>query len=239
MASKVDPNDFLINTDFEMDKIVWVSEGIIAIDSSSTTTPSGSKLTEKYIKHNLPFYPLVFGFCSYHKDFKETVSLPFKANPHMESTQGQTSLYYDTEVNLQTYGDTVLIYYESRIQNPQPIYYRIYGFEPTTSNAKVGGTKNNAATFLLDSDNNYRKLYKKGIIRRGDNNLIRHDLGYIPQCRFWFDFGGDNPGIIWDYYAVNGRNGCTITKDHISITFPTASYLQEGTLHYRIYYDKA
>lgn len=239
MAGRIDPNDFLLNTDFDMDKVVWVKEGSIAIDTSAAPGSDGARYTREIISHGLPFFPLVFGFCSYEKDFSETMSFPYRKNPHMETTQGQTSLVYDCEADVVTNNSTVEVSYASREQAPGLLYYRIYGLEPSDSKAKVGATRGRAKTFILNTDNNYRKLYKKGIAMPGETTVIAHNFGYIPQCRFWFEYGGANAGLIWDYYRINGRNGQSITNDNVVITLPTGGIYQDSKVHYRIYYDKA
>lgn len=240
MAKRIDPNDFFINTDFEMDKVILVLEGSISIDSSITPSTDGARHKREAVFHNLPFLPLVFGFCSYDKDFIQTMSFPYRKNPHLETTQGQTMLVYDCEADVVTNNSTVEISYASREQNPKTLYYRVYGLEPSDSKAKVGITKGRAKTFVIDSDNNYRKLYKKGIASPGETVIINHNFGYIPQCHFWFEYGGPNAGLIWDFFSINGEDGQNITTDKVVLTVPSGTGIyRDCKVHYRIYYDKA
>lgn len=227
MAKKVDPRDFLINTDYEMDKIVFVGEGIIQ------TTPGNEQ--DAYISTGLPFYPLAFGICAYDKDFKNAWSIPHSTDYYMIGTNPVT-LEAELSINVHTEKNMIVVSYKaaSTASNVRPMYYRVYAFEPTTSNAKVGATKGHAGTFLLNSDHNYRKLYKKGHAMAGETVVINHNLGYIPQCRFWYDWGGQNDGFIHDY-----NDSLTITDKVVSFTVPSGGLLDSSILHYRVYCDEA
>ena len=238
MAKKVDPRDFLINTDYEMDKIVLVSEGVIQIDGDAQILGSGDKREEKLIKHGLPFNPLVFGICSTNKDMKDAKSMPY--NSDFWFPGGGTPVYIDSKIYVGVYnmGDNIVVRYQihSSVTDPKPFYYRIYAFEPTTSNAKVGATKGHAGTFLLNSDHNYRKLYKKGHAVAGDSVVINHNLGYIPQCMFWNELTAPpNSG----YVIQTDGDWITVTDKTVSFTVASGGPWDGSITHYRIYCDEA
>lgn len=238
MAKKVDPRDFLINTDYEMDKIVFVTEGMIQIDGDAQIIGSGDKREEKNILHGLPFNPLVFGICADNKEMKNAKSMPF--NTDFWFPGGGTPVYIDSKVYLGVYtmGPNIVVRYQinSTVTNPKPYYYRIYAFEPTTSNVKIGATKNHAGTFLLDSDHNYRKLFKKGSARAGEQVFIEHNLGYIPQCMFWNELTkAPNTG----YVIQTDGDWITVTDKYVSFTVASGGPFDDSITHYRIYCDEA
>ena len=64
--AKVDPRNFLLNTDYEMDKIVYFKEGSLNAGQYDVDMP-----------HGLNFTPLVFGVCAFNSDFSDPRSVPF------------------------------------------------------------------------------------------------------------------------------------------------------------------
>ena len=228
----VNPNDFLLNTDYEMDKIVYVQEGLAM---PGTSLVDGYYVNRVSKTHGLPFYPLVFGFCSYDKDFSKTMALPFYDTPRMERNGSTTTQVYNARALVYTDGGLVTVYYAIKQgAESKPLYYRLYGFEPTTSNAKVSPTKKYAKIFTLNTDDNYRKLYKKGSARATETVTIRHNFGYVPQIQLWLDTGDGY--IIGDAYGW--LSNITITKNSFSFTVPTSNG-GKYVAHYRIYYDEA
>lgn len=162
MGRKVDPRDFLLNTDYEMDKIVYFKEG-----SVSTTDPN-----DVIFPHKLNFTPLVFGICATKEDFSDSRSIPF---------QMQTR---DSQLFFNVFADNTNIRISSGAYNSvNRMYYRIYAFEPSNSRAKVGATAKHAKQFILNTDYNYCKLYKAGVTN-GATQIV-HNFGYIPQTLAW------------------------------------------------------
>lgn len=206
------PTDFLLNTDYEMDKIVFFIEGKL------------DNWEEKEIPHNLGFAPLVFGVCSYNEDFSDSRTIPYTWVRQHET------VYF----GMRSYSDKIYIQFQSDENPPHDkVYYRIYGFEPTTVNKPIGSTSKDADKFVLNTDYNYCKLYKKGIIE--GNNTVDHNLGYIPQV------------LIWEEPAEN----CILPIEYSSPEDPWVGYVRYlavtdksitsygyPKIHYRIYYDE-
>ena len=67
IMAKVDPRDFLLNTDYEMDKIVYFKEGSL-----------NSGQTDVSIPHKLGFAPLIFGICAFNEDFSDARGIPYQ-----------------------------------------------------------------------------------------------------------------------------------------------------------------
>ena len=210
MGKKSDPRDFLLNTDYEMDKIVYFEQGEIS-EGQTITLP-----------HKLGFAPLVFGICSFNSDYSDARSIPY---------QKQTQ---DELIDFQIFATTsdVQITYVNYADNPPKMYYRIYAFEPADSHAKIGATSKYAKQFILNTDYNYCKLWKKGI--SVGNETITHNFGYLPQVMAWQEANGGITPL--EYSLLNDPWGNTPT--YAKITTTTVEFTNLGRLHYRIYYDE-
>jgi hypothetical protein len=192
-----------------MDKIVYFTSGTLNANQTDITTP-----------HKLPFTPLLFGVCAFNEDFSDARSVPFQY-----LTQ-QNTIQFIASAN----STNVRLSYINYSGSPAKIYYRLYGFEPSDSRGTVGATSKHAKQFILNTDYNYCKLYKKGIAAVGDT--ITHNLGYIPQTLVWQQANG------WVFLVENSSTSAAIIITDTAITF---NYPSLGTdkFHYRIYYDQA
>lgn len=233
----VNPNDFLLNTDYEMDKIVLVKEG--KIELPSPTDPLGPAYIETF-PHNLQFRPLVFGFCSYNKDFSVSSPTPYYEGTEYTGTPQSPIISNKVSLNIYVEGSDIVISYRNANNPPKPIYYRIYAFEPTTENAKVPPTKKFAQLFTLNTDRNYRKIYKQGVVPIGTAKTIEHNFGYVPQVMAWYDYPNFN-GRIDNNFSLNDTNpSIYVTDKKVEITFPTypSPLYDDAKIHYRIYCDE-
>ena len=209
-----DPKDFLLNTDYEMDKIIYFTSGSISPQNSY-----------QYVgEYNFGCIPLVFATFSFTEDFSDT---------RMSWT------FTDTlTINLQAVSDGVRVLYRNSSNPNQKLYYRVYGFMPSNAAANVGSTQKSAKQFMLNTDYNYCKLYKKGVV--DTNTTITHDLGYTPLVLAWQESPWANPApaVItpcWaSGYEDSGIPSISVTKTDVSIVeIPT-----NNKVHYRIYYDE-
>lgn len=212
MAKKIDPRDFYINTDYEMDKIILYKTGELNIGDYYVTIP-----------HNLKFKPLIFGVFSEAQDFSSgTYPLPYSNI----STQGSMSV--------DAWSDSTYIYlsYANTADTPSKLYYRIYGFEPSNSYATASPTSKHANDFILNTDYNYCKLKEKGVIDYPTDYTIQHKLGYIPQVLVWHETAGSIYPIWVSYPYDSGMSNVKVTDQSVIITGMERA-------HYRIYYDEA
>ena len=237
MGRKVDPRDFLLNTDYEMDKIIYFKE--------TKVTPD--QFGDAIIPYSLGFAPLITGLWDRSENFNTPRSF------------SQTSFL--DPITYQPVTDTVscsagengilLTMFSEQIA---PFYVRLIGFEPSNSHRKIGKTSQNANKFILNTDYNYLKLYKKGVedikINTSSGTVdpitITHNLGYRPQALFWHeisdDYGGSSITKL-DYVEIPGelsqKVGIEAYQDKFIVK---TAYPQWGSifkLHYRIYYDEA
>lgn len=207
----VDPRKFLLNTDYEMDKIIYFKDGNLNVGDYNVQIP-----------HGLGFTPLVFGVCSFNSDFSDPRSIPYSYNTN------STSIAF----NVQADSTNITIGYTNTSGTPAKIYYRLYAFEPSNSTATIAPTNTSAKTFVLNTDYNYCKLYKKGI-SNGDST-IAHNLGYVPQVLAWEESGG----YIVPIDTSTPEDPITNTPTYISVSTSNITTHGYGTVYYRIYYDE-
>lgn len=217
MSGKVDPREFLLNTDYEMDKIIYFKEG-------SFTTPHG-QYESIVINHNLDFIPLVFGILSFNSDFTNTATIPFGFN---------TGAGLHDRVSSDLYADGTQIglsFLDEPGKYPTTIRYRIYGFAPSDTRGKAGATSKYAKNFILNTDYNYCKIYKKGTATPGE--VIKHKLGYIPQVLAWRE------NLFYGEPIIEPINDANFGSSTISVNTQQVNFnVQDATkIHYRIYYD--
>ena len=209
--AKLDPRDFLLNTDYEMDKIVYFTEG--SLDEGQV----------RNISHKLPFTPLVFGICAFNSDFSDPRTLPFEQ-------------VRDNIISFTIYANSSIIQigYGNYADNPPKAYYRIYAFEPSNSFAKVGKTSQHAKNFILNTDYNYCKLYEKGIVN--SDTTVQHNLGYIPQVLVWQE---DSNGLVYPTSNALLDDPISDSPSWVRVTSTGVTFKNVGKSHYRIYYDEA
>ena len=205
--AKVDPQDFIINTDYEMDKIIYYTEGSM-MPSGTVGTPS-----VKYIDHNLGFTPLIFGVWSFNSDFTDS-----KMSPYNQFTDTGVLWFQYSSGNSQ-----ILLQYRNDDEPTQKLYYRLYAFEPSNVNKVVPKTSGKAREFIVNTDYNYCKLFKKGYV--DGSATITHNLGYIPLVLAW-----TGSTQVW---SNDQDDYVEVTKTQVIIK-RSANW----RTHYRIYYDE-
>lgn len=207
-----DPRDFLLNTDYEMDKIVFVATG--ELDENNPYIQ---------IKHSLKTFPLIFGVCSPNENFSNSYSLPL----NFQSSPFECDLYADTEA--------VYLDFMPTEETPK-IYYRVYAFMPSDVNNSAPATSGYGKNFVLNTDYNYCKLFSAGVVNTLDDPVtIHHGLGYIPQIMLW-DIVYEPFSQVPAYIAPLEYNSPTY---NILITDQDVTFSAQHHTYYRIYYDEA
>ena len=172
----------------------------------------------------------MFGICAFNSDFSDPRTLPYE---------------YITKDNTVAFALTadstkIQIGYNDYNAPSSRAYYRIYAFEPSNSTADVTPTSTNANKFILNTDYNYCKLYKKGTVSGNANSTITHNLGYIPQMMAWMETEGIifpiNDSDWFNHGVIGDPSGIQLTTT--SIVFKYAGR-GANNIHYRIYYDQA
>lgn len=223
-----DARNFLINTDYPMDKIIYMTSGSAVVNFSDEIT----------IAHGLGFAPLVFGIWSLNSDFSTSQEFDM-----MSSDLYSPDYMYVTGLE----ADATNIY--ASFQNSEfsdvTFYYRIYAFEPSDEANAIAPTSSNTLTtnLLVDTDLNYLKLHSSGIkVVSSAPDTVTHNLGYLPTVMIWKEGGGVHAGSIYPIYQptiyvhADYAIGYPLTP---SVTDTTISFPTTGTYHYRIYADEA
>lgn len=140
------PNNFLVNTDYPLDMIVYYKYHSFKTNSSKTQDIT--------IAHNLGFAPLLFGSWSYNQDFSKAFSLLSDA-------------YGDNQLALSVKSDENNIYIHKYQYSPQKknVYLKIYGYAPTTWTGDCEPTAQSNGPLILDTDNKYASLLAAGAIQ--------------------------------------------------------------------------
>ncbi|MBQ3474489.1 hypothetical protein IJH24_03660 [Candidatus Saccharibacteria bacterium] len=224
--AKIDPRNFLLNTDYETDKIILIKTGdfIGSID----------------IPHSLSFTPLIFGVWSTDKNFisgntlgvfSESSPIPGLYTPPL----GVSCIALEKKIRLEASGED---------SDTQKIYYRVYAFAPDNIGAQTPITANQANQFILNTDYNYRKIKKTGEFTQGGKSY-KHNLGYIPQVMAWIKYAelpnlpnfskGIEPVVDISYFT-DYRLEITESVLKADANFPFG--LIEKII-WRVYYDEA
>ena len=213
------PTDFLLNTDQEMDKIVYFK--------------SGDFTGETNFDHNLSFTPLIFGVWSTSSDFSNSNPLCTPDISYEPGANNPLGVYAvvrgdNGRIKVKALGDG---------SDTTKIYYRIYAFEPTDSKNSAPHTSSAAKQFVLNTDYNYRKLKASGTFTQNGEEY-QHNLGYIPHVVAWLKDGQAIGGNLEPFSWASPFTGyyITVTTDKIKLTCPSGGWVDK--VYWRIYYDE-
>lgn len=226
VANVQDARNFLLTTDFPLDKVVLLKSG-----SQSIGTGPGTII----IPHNLPFIPLVSGSWSLDPSF--LVSYEYSSGT-FPSTSPTTSIF---DLLLDIYADTtnVTVGYQNN-GSATTIYYRVYAFQPSDSNQDVPPTASQGDDFILSTDYNYTKLYLNGVINnppRPSTQVVTHNLGYLPQVIAWeTDPLGNRRPLDFSQTPLFSYTNVLVTTTTVEFQVPVLTLTRR--IDYRIYLDE-
>lgn len=210
------PKDFLLNTDYEMDKIILVK--------------TGSFVDSKDIQHGLNLAPLPFGIWSTDQNFNivNTIGVTdSSAEPGYSPELGVTCTSYNDKITIQASGDG---------SATTTIYYRLFAFESPNSTQDIAGTSDLATEFVLNTDYNYRKLKASGTFTQSGETFT-HNLGYIPQIMAWADYSAAlGTGVQPLMSASNSTNHKVVVTN---TTIRVGTLISGEKIYWRVYYDEA
>lgn len=216
------PKDFLLNTDYELDKIVLVK--------------TGSFTNSVDISHTLSFTPLAFGVWSFDSNFTTTNSLGDSA---LATEYGYTP---PTTVNCRSFSNKITLKASGENATTATIYYRLYAMAPPGTNADAPTTSDLANQFILNTDYNYRKLNATGTFAQPGQSYS-HNLGYLPQVMAWVQYKNlpDLPNYnraIQPMLTSASDYGIIVTNSAIRLPTDFPFELIDSVI-WRIYYDEA
>jgi len=215
---------FLISTDYPQDKVVWLYSGSATFDGMTSLT----------IPHGLPFIPLIDFTWSYQSNF--TTTYTDNAGPSPATAPG---FLFDLQVSAMA--DATNVYLSARGPAAAATgYYRLYAFQPSTSNVVLSPTVSSADAFVLNSSHNYSKLLTAGYVDHGSGAFslsVAHNLGYVPQVQIWH--GDTQVGqLSWNGDDASGGWQIEVTATHLLFTASALNNFFTGRFHYRIYMDE-
>lgn len=216
-----------LHSDFPLDKIVYMN-------TRSFSVPAGG-FNDQIFAHNLPFTPLILGQWS----FDSTFATAYDANSGPRFGVGgtlllQTALYSDAT--------NITIFNSNNQGSPVTVYWRIYGFMPSTVSETAPFTASTADDFIIDTDQNYSKLFLSGVTASsstlGSSVTVTHGLGYRPQVLVWSE---DSSYTTWTgSYAIEGsagNNRVQVGTDDITLLRDSTFLPSPVRFHYRMYID--
>lgn len=203
----------VINSDFPLDKIIIMKSGSFTIPSFGSHDAS--------ISHDLPFRPLPMGTWSLTSNFDTSYDIGALFNNFIQS-------------GVESNNADIIIRTNNLTGSAVTFYYRVFGFEPTTSNLSAPFTASLADSFIINTDYNYTKLFNADFI--SVDRTVTHDLGYRPQVVTWVE--GTTGTITYKPYmeADSTVNNITAQITDTEVVFAFLSTTLK--LHYRIYLDR-
>lgn len=224
-----DPRNFLVSSDYPQDKIIFLYE--------SSMTVTDSTIDSINIPNTLGFAFLPLLVWSNNSNFSISNTLADNAYYTSAFTTAAGQSYEATcdssNINISRYNFS---------GSTQTVYYRVYGFPPSglSNTTDVLGTANSGDRFILDTDNNYMKLFHAGKLTTTDKTYT-HALGYTPRVLIWGLAGGiytyNIGGLLVDTDPTGAgalTGGVTINTSQIEWLNP-ASFTE---VEYRIYADE-
>lgn len=213
--------NFKLNTDYPLDKVIYMSSGSMAASGGSSLTT---------VPHSLGFAPLIVVSWSNTAGFSEAY----------EATSAliQSSPYAGTYVYATAYSDRI----ELNCISPTftTLYYRAYAFMPSDVNVPLDATSQLADTFVFSTDASTAKLYIQGVTTASTSqttNTVTHSLGYKPQVLAWEDRNGQIIPINFANFAVDDASANVGTSSVVLKTSDNAVTTTSRRVHYRIYAD--
>lgn len=182
----VDHRNFLLNTDFPIDKIIYKDSG--SFSATSDIIVGGGLGTIHNVAHGLGFMPLIVGNFSTSPDFLTTNEIFMPIYPEANGIYGITNSS-TTEYSVQVMNYS---------PNTVTVYYRVYGFMPSNVAETAVPTSALADNFVLNTDYNYSKLYYNDVLPDVTTTTITHNLGYRPQVMAWMGDSTQSSYIMYD-----------------------------------------
>ena len=210
-------SNFLLNSDFPVDKIVIIKTGTMSINNTDTT-----------IAHGLAFTPLVGGCWSYTSDF--AVSYPFGTG---EFPSGNPTYPFAHMISANVDATNITLHGLDVPGTAPTAYYRLYGLETSDSTATISPVVGLGDSFVLNTDYNYMKLYVEGTSVPGASTpiTVTHNLGYKPRVDAWITYTGISQPL--DFADTTGSLEVTNTQ----IIFTNNFGVSISRFDYRIYLD--
>lgn len=225
-----DPRDFLLNTDYPIDNIVYLASGSVSV-------PNGTSDAISVGAHGLSFTPMPMLVWSNTADFSTSNSFidTQMADNWFTTGAGQTYLVYATSTD-------VFIQRDNTSGSDKTLYYRVFCFAPSnvSDSATVPSTANSADPFVLNTDYNYLKLAAAGQLTVA-SPTYNHGLGYAPRVMKWGVLTGVYTTPIIQMFSVdNDPTGSGGASSGVYTSTSELGWMNPSTfdyIEYRLYAD--
>lgn len=223
-----DARNFLLTTDFPLDKVIFLRSG-----SATINFPTAGQVVT--ITHGLLFVPLVSGSWSLDPSF--TTSYEYGSGTFPSNNLGASVFNISMDIRADS---TNIIISPTNVSGASfTLYWRVYAFEPSDCNFDLEPTASSADDFILNTDYNYTKLYLNDVILNATTGTytVNHNLGYLPQVMAWVSDSGYT--IPVDSSEAPDTFGLFVTcvVDTNTVSFVVPSFLTIDRIDYRIYLD--
>ena len=205
-----DMRRFLLNTEYPIDKIVYLKEGSFVSRANNLT------FSHRF-NHKLPYRPLLKGSWSFDANFN--TSYDFFDDPYAPSDRITCDLLSTPQE---------VIFADRNLTRDIQIYYRIFGFVPDDNILSCPETSSTATNkFIHNTEFNYCKLALNGSVdTRNGRVTITHNLGFLPQVDIWTE------GSLGLYNRSLGDE--LVSVDEQNLYFEADNKIH----YYRIYADE-
>lgn len=221
-----DPRKFVTNTDYPMPFLVYYA----TYQFTATANDYGTKT----LAHGLPFTPLLIGQWSTNASFQPSYDIAAE----IPSFSGMIP---DMTITVCADSSNVQFVYSNYLSTDVTFYFRLTAFTPPDYAGLATAIDDNSP-FKYNSDFNYMKIFMAGSIDVPANDVgtITHGLGYVTQCRVWYDL---YPPSIFSPANTNindvGLLGAQITEQTLELGTNLNFGAQAHKFYYHIYADEA
>lgn len=223
---------FKLTTDFPLDKVIFLNSG-------SATVPFPTAGFTVVIPHGLPFTPLVGGSW----DITSTFNTNYDYFTGTVPSSNPLATVFNIELDIEADATNITITPINVSGAPVTVYYRIFALEPSDSHADIPFTASAGSNFILNTDNNYTKLYLEDFINSPaipSTTTVTHNLGYAPQVMAWYTFasGARLPVALTQVFGSDVSE-VAVQVNNSTVNFIVGSLSFNVTrIDYRIYLDE-
>lgn len=236
-ADVTQAKNFLVHSDYPVDKIAYKVSGSFTL-SASTTGQIHS------VAHGLDFTPLTSGNWSLNSDFSTAYEFSVGTFP-----SGNPGYLFQRTCNVFA-GDTNIYISADNLSTQTTLYYRVFCFAPPGETSSVNYVQYSSDNYVFNTDYNLPKLYKFEAVTLPAtpsapyNYSVEHALGYTPQVMGWVHYDTyDGTSTIDAVHPVGTSNGAASPNIPLSVndnyaTFNIPQFSSEHTAYVRIYIDE-
>lgn len=217
-------SDFLVNTDYPLDKVVYMNSGSFSSASGSSTAIE--------VPHGLSYRPLLIGTWSLTPDFSVS---------YEQGSSGFVSLSVP-QLTIQSTPNTIRLVPFNNTGSTITYYWRVFGFMPSDVNINTGFTASIADVFTFSSDYNYSKLLTQGTLSWSMGiQIVTHGLGYRPQIEVWYEQPMNSNYLTKWYLGFDSTftafDSIEVTNQEVIFRFGDVGGVPGIKYYYRIYAD--